>query len=164
MAANHKLVELELFQSESPSCSENTLIDSFRFDLKPAPAGSPITLEYSYDLQGIVRVTVSQKGFENSRTVAVELHKAGVSGERAAVAESDAPALADKPVNYLSQKARQLLQDSRLAPASVRELTLLAHRYETAVRNGTDEGLVDDLEDELVALMDMLEEDLDSRG
>ena len=164
VAANQKLVEVEVFQGESPSCSENTLIDSFRFDLKPAPAGSPVTLEYSYDLQGIVRVTVSQKGFENSRTVAVELHKAGVSGEHAAVAESDAPALADKPVNYLSQKARQLLQDSRLAPASVRELTLLAHRYETAVRNGTDEGLVDDLEDELVALMDMLEEDLDSRG
>ena len=164
VAANQKLVEVEVFQGESPSCSENTLIDSFRFDLKPAPAGSPITLEYSYDLQGIVRVTVSQKGFENSRTVAVELHKAGVSSEHAAVAESDAPALADKPVNYLSQKARQLLQDSRLAPASVRELTLLAHRYETAVRNGADEGLVDDLEDELVALMDMLEEDLDSRG
>ena len=164
VAANQKLVEVEVFQGESPSCSENTLIDSFRFDLKPAPAGSPITLEYSYDLQGIVRVTVSQKGFENTRTVAVELHKAGVSSEHAAVAESDAPALADKPVNYLSQKARQLLQDSRLAPASVRELTLLAHRYETAVRNGADEGLVDDLEDELVALMDMLEEDLDSRG
>ena len=164
VAANQKLVEVEVFQGESPSCSENTLIDSFRFDLKPAPAGSPVTLEYSYDLQGIVRVTVSQKGFENSRTVAVELHKAGVSGEHAAVAESDAPALADKPVNYLSQKARQLLQDSRLAPASVRELTLLAHRYETAVRNGADEGLVNDLEDELVALMDMLEEDLDSRG
>ena len=164
VAANQKLVEVEVFQGESPSCSENTLIDSFRFDLKPAPAGSPITLEYSYDLQGIVRVTVSQKGFENSRTVAVELHKAGVSSEHAAVAESDAPALADKPVNYLSQKARQLLQDSRLAPASVRELTLLAHRYETAVRNGADEGLVDDLEDELVALMDILEEDLDSRG
>ena len=163
VAANQKLVEVEVFQGESPSCSENTLIDSFRFDLKPAPAGSPITLEYSYDLQGIVRVTVSQKGFENTRTVAVELHKAGVADDRAA-AESDAPALADKPVNYLSQKARQLLQDSRLAPASVRELTLLAHRYETAVRNGTDEGLVDDLEDELVALMDMLEEDLDSRG
>ena len=164
VAANQKLVEVEVFQGESPSCSENTLIDSFRFDLKPAPAGSPITLEYSYDLQGIVRVTVSQKGFENSRTVAVELHKAGVSGEHAAVAESDAPALADKPVNYLSQKARQLLQDSRLAAASVRELTLLAHRYETAVISGADEGLVDDLEDELVALMDMLEEDLDSRG
>ena len=164
VAANQKLVAVEVFQGESPSCSENTLIDSFRFDLKPAPAGSPITLEYSYDLQGIVRVTVSQKGFENSRTVAVELHKAGVSSEHAAVAESDAPALADKPVNYLSQKARQLLQDSRLAPASVRELTLLAHRYETAVRNGADEGLVDDLEDELVALMDILEEDLDSRG
>ncbi len=164
VAANQKLVEVEVFQGESPSCSENTLIDSFRFDLKPAPAGSPVTLEFSYDLQGIVRVTVSQKGFENTRTVAVELHKAGMTGDPAAAAESDAPALADKPVNYLSQKARQLLQDSRLAPASVRELTLLAHRYETAVRNGTDEGLVDDLEDELVALMDMLEEDLDSRG
>ena len=111
-----------------------------------------------------MRVTVSQKGFENTRTVAVELHKAGVTGDRAAAAESDAPELADKPVNYLSQKARQLLQDSRLAPASVRELTLLAHRYETAVLNGADEGLVDDLEDDLVALMDMLEEDLDSRG
>ena len=163
VAANQKLVEVEVFQGESLSCSENTLIDSFRFDLKPAPAGSPVTLEFSYDLQGIVRVTVSQKGFANTRTVAVELHKAGVACDRLA-AENDAPALADKPVNYLSQKARQLLQDSRLAPASVRELTLLAHRYETAVRNGADEGLVDDLEDELVALMDMLEEDLDSRG
>ena len=44
VAANQKLVEVEVFQGESPSCSENTLIDSFRFDLKPAPAGSPRSL------------------------------------------------------------------------------------------------------------------------
>ncbi|MBM9536004.1 Hsp70 family protein [Desulfobulbus alkaliphilus] len=151
-------VEVEVYQGESPSCRENTLVDSFMFDLRPAPVHTPITVEFSYDLQGIIQVTVNQKGYENIKTVAVDLknpkHKeAGTGGE-----EQDEMTLSDKPVNYISQKARQLLEDSRLTPEYQKELKNLVSRYEMVVVAGEDEDLVDDLEDRLVELMDTIEE------
>ncbi|MBV5318034.1 MAG: Hsp70 family protein [Desulfobulbaceae bacterium] len=164
MQPDQKRVEVEVFQGESPSCRDNTLVDSFRFDLRPAPIHSPITMEFSYDLQGIVHVTVSQKGYGNTKTVAVDLKKAKAAAKQAEAGASGEPELADKPVNYLSQKARQLLQESRLAATSLHELKALACAYEAAVVNGEDEDRVDELEDQLVALMDALEEERDNLG
>ena len=53
---------MEVYQGESTRCSENTLIGQFPFALLPAPAGSPVVVEFRYDLDGIIRVVVSQKG------------------------------------------------------------------------------------------------------
>jgi molecular chaperone DnaK len=153
-----KLVEVEVYQGESLSCRENTLVDSFTFDLRPAPQHSPITVEFSYDLQGIIQVTVIQKGHENIKTVAVDLKSPKNKGARVAGQGHDEPTLSDKPVNYISQKARQLLDDSRLSPESQEELKSLVSRYERVVIAGEDEELVDDLEDRLVELMDIIEE------
>jgi molecular chaperone DnaK len=161
---NQKRVVVEVFQGESPSCKENTFVDAFHFDLQPAPENSPITVEFSYDLQGIIHVTVTQKGSENTKTVSVDLKKPKAVGDRTKGEETDDQALGDKPINYVSQKARQLLKDSRIPQESSRELKTLVRRYEAAVVDGEDEDLVDELEDRLVEMMDSLEEDLDSLG
>lgn len=153
-----KRVEVEVYQGESLSCRENTLVDSFIFDLRPAPVHSPITVEFSYDLQGIIQVTVTQKGYENIKTVAVDLKSPKSKGTPAGGEEHDEPTLSDKPVNCISQKARQLLGDSRLAPESRKELKELVSHYEMVVIAGEDEGLVDDLEDRLVEMMDTIAE------
>ncbi|MGE4560998.1 MAG: Hsp70 family protein, partial [Desulfobulbus sp.] len=158
-----KMVEVEVFQGESRSCRENTLVDSFHFDLQPAPAHSPVTMEFSYDLQGTVQVTVHQKGFDNSKTVAVDLKK---SSDAESVADKEAleADLSGKPINYISQRARALLIDSRISPDAGKELKTFTLRYESAITAGDDEDLIDELEDRLLDLMDQLDEDLENHG
>jgi molecular chaperone DnaK len=154
-------VEVDVFQGESRSCRENTFVDSFCFDLKPAPANSPVTMEFSYDLQGIVQVTVSQKGYDNTMTVAVNLKKS-LNGESA-----EAPAeveLRDKPINSISQRARSLLVNPHIPAMAVKELKQLTHRYESAIAAGDSEEMIDRLEDNLLELMDQLMDDLESHG
>lgn len=156
-----KLVEVDVFQGESSSCRDNTLVDMFHFDLMPAPAHSPVTVEFSYDLQGIVQVTVSQKGYDNTKTVAVDLKKSptGESFEVSAEVE-----LSDKPINSIAQRARVLLANPHLVAMAAKELKSLTHRYESAIVAGGDEDLIDALEDALLELMDQLMDDLESHG
>jgi len=161
MKERQKLVEVDVFQGESRSCRENTLVDSFCFDLKPAPVNSPVTVEFSYDLQGIVQVTVSQKGFDNTKTVAVDLKKSREGGNSEESADAE---LSDKPINSISQRARALLANPRIAAVAVKELKLLTCRYEAAIVAGDDEELIDGLEDDLLELMDQLMDDLESHG
>lgn len=155
---NQQQIEVEVYQGESPSCKENSFVSSFLFPLEPAPEHSPLTIEFSYDLQGIVNVTVNQKGHENKRTVAVNLKAPGGDGG------TETAELSQKPVNYVSQKGRQFLSDSRIPPNSRRELQTLIHDYEAAVLKGDDADLVDDLEDRLLEMIDKLEEELDDIG
>ncbi len=161
MTERQKQVEVDVFQGESRSCRDNTLVDSFCFDLKPAPANSPVTVEFSYDLQGIVQVTVSQKGYDNTMTVAVDLKKARTCGDEGDIAEVE---LNDKPINSIAQRARALLANPRIPAVAAKELKSLTHRYEAAIVTGNDEGLIDALEDDLLELMDQLMDDLESHG
>lgn len=156
---HQKKVMIDVYQGESLSCRNNTLVDAFVFDLRPAPVNSPLTVEFAYDLQGIVEVTVSQKGYENSKTVAVDLKKAKAAGAGRPADHAEALELGDKPINYVSQKARQLLIDPSTPPDAAQELKNLVRQYEAAIVNGEDEDRVDDLEDRLVEVMDAIEED-----
>jgi molecular chaperone DnaK len=159
LQANQKEVQVDVFQGENRSCRENTLVDSFFFRLKPAPAGAPVVVTFAYDLQGIVHVTIDQKGQDNTVTVAVDLKRAGVG--HAEVEDFD---LDDKPANFIAQKARQLLCKPELASETAAALKRLVHRYESAMRTGEEETLIDDLEDRLVEMMDRIEEEWDGRG
>ncbi|MGD9947715.1 MAG: Hsp70 family protein [Desulfobulbus sp.] len=163
ISEGQKLVEVDVFQGESRSCRDNTLVDSFRFDLKPAPIHSPVTVEFSYDLQGIVHVTVSQKGFDNTKTVAVDLKKSR-STEDAVAEETAEVELSGKPINYIAQRARALLADSRVSADAAKGLKTLTRRYESAIVAGDDEDLIDELEDNLLELLDQLSDDLESHG
>nr|WP_321464952.1 Hsp70 family protein [uncultured Desulfobulbus sp.] len=156
-------IDVEVFQGESRSCRENSLVGSFRFDLRPAPIHSPVTMELSYDLQGIVHVTVSQKGFDNTKTVAVDLKKSRTMEADIADVPPEAE-LNDKPMNYIAQRARTLLANPRVPAEKVAELKTLTLRYESAIVAGGDEDLIDELEDCLLELMDQLSDDLENHG
>ncbi len=92
-------VAVEIYQGESPRCSENTLIGHFRFDLLPAPQGSPLVVEFRYDLDGIIHVAVHQKGTHNRREVTLSTR----------ARQTAEPAEAAGPVeNYILRKARAL--------------------------------------------------------
>lgn len=69
---NQDTVEIEVYQGEKPTASENTLLGTFEFSVPPAPAGEPqIVVTFDYDVNGIVHVSASDRktGKEKGITV-----------------------------------------------------------------------------------------------
>ncbi|OGQ13085.1 MAG: hypothetical protein A2138_21970 [Deltaproteobacteria bacterium RBG_16_71_12] len=99
-------IEVTVFQGEAARCSENTRVGSFFFALEPAPAGCPVRVTFAYDLNGIIRVHVSQVGTDNAKSVALSVADAGTR------AQEQQPALAERgPPTAIERRARKLLDD-----------------------------------------------------
>jgi molecular chaperone DnaK len=147
-------VEVEVFQGESASCTENLLIGSFFYQLKPAPARSPVVVEFAYDLEGLVRICLDQKGYDNRKEVTLDIRNRRV--EDAASSGS-----AESPVNYIAEKARRFAAETRLEGNLRRDILRITAEYEAAIRTGEDEGRVDELEDQLLAMVEQAEEVLE---
>lgn len=150
---NQELVRIEVFQGESHSCKENSLIGDFEFDLRPAPEGCPVITELSYDRDGIIHVVVEQKGYGNRREVTLDVRACSLAAE-----DETAPALDEEVVNYMVQKARRLAAAPGLPEALRLRLEGAVEAYAAALRAEAQGGAVDDLEDALLELMDEAEE------
>jgi len=150
---NQSGVEVEVYQGESSSCGENTLVGHFRFPLKPAPAHSPVTVEFAYDKEGVVHVTVDQKGKGNRKEMTLNVRKKQVLDKAPEEEEQEI-------LNYVLEKSRRLIQEETL-PADLREeLAQLSLDYEKALRDQEEDGKIDDLEDRLLAKMEEADERL----
>jgi molecular chaperone DnaK len=126
----HLLVEV--FQGESPRVSENTRVGSFGFDLLPQPANSPVRVEFAYDLNGVVKVSVSQPGTANTKTVALSVADAGPAVQAA------------RKESAVERKGRALLERLPSGPRS--ELERLLEQYTVAegqARERVEEALLD---------------------
>ncbi len=150
-------VDVEVYQGESRLCSENTLIGQFEFELRPAPAGGEVVVEFSYDLDGVVRVVVEQRGFDNRKEVTVDTRERKVD----ALPDKLGPAVD----NYMIRKARSLAGRLGALPESDagelrQRLEGAAGAYEKALASGDDE-VVDRFEDQLLEVLDEAEEALD---
>jgi molecular chaperone DnaK len=147
MVDGQERVAVEVYQGESVRCSENTLVGDFPFPLRPAPAGSPVVVEFSYDLDGIIRVVVHQKGTDNRREVTLSTR---------AREEGKAPA-AGPVENYILRKAHALaaeLPDGDLK----RRLGAAAAAYGVALADPEAAAAeVDRAEEELLELLDEAE-------
>jgi molecular chaperone DnaK len=145
MADDQKVVSVEVYQGESSRCSENTLIGQFPFPLQPAPAGSPVVVQFRYDLDGIIRVVVHQKGTDNRREVTLSTRR-----------REEEQAGATGPVeNYILRKAR-MLAERHPNEALKERLGVAAGAYEEILADPeADPGAVDRAEEEL---LDLLEE------
>lgn len=124
-------VKVEVFQGESRRASENMRVGAFDFPLEPRPMNSPIRVEFAYDLNGVVKVCVSQPGTTNAKTVALSVADAGKAAA--------APAL-----SAVERKGRELLE--RLPPEQRATLERLLGEYaqaQGAVRERAEEALLD---------------------
>lgn len=102
---------VQVFQGESDRVADNTPVGEFLSELAPRPAHSPVHVRFEYDLNGMVKVSVSQPGV-GERAVR-EISVAGASA--GAQAPAATPPGATTP---LERKARRLLEalegDARL--------------------------------------------------
>jgi molecular chaperone DnaK len=156
VADRQQAVEVEVFQGESLSCEENTPIGSFLYSLEPVPAHSPVVVEFAYDREGLVRICVDQKGFDNRKEVTLDIRNRKIE-------DTPSSAPAETPVNYVAEKARRLAADKRLAETVRNEVLEVVAGYEAAIRNGEDETRVDELEDQLLEILERAEEEIEGR-
>lgn len=143
--------DVEVFQGESASCSENTLVGSFTFPLAPAPMHSPVTVHFSYDLEGIVHITADQKGTDNRKTVTLD-----VRGKKPLA--MDMPKAFDAPpINYIAQKARRLLQMEGLPREIGERMREALLDYEAVMKGEVEEEKIEASEDRLLVLIEAVE-------
>ena len=109
MVEDQERLEVEVFQGEARLCSQNTRVGSFRFDLAPAPECSPIKVEFAYDLNGVIRVEVSQPGKNNAKTVALKVADAGKKAQKKKAPAAAPGAPTNRPDSPIVRKARALL-------------------------------------------------------
>jgi molecular chaperone DnaK len=146
---NQRRVRVEVYQGERPRCSENTLIGDFAFELLPAPAGSQVIIEFKYDLDGIIRVVVSQKGTDRRKEVTLRTRR------QEADQEAEGPRAVD---NYILRKA-QALAAALPHGESERRLRDAAAAYAAALESEETPPMeMERVEDRLLMLIDELDE------
>ena len=150
-----KGVEMEVYQGESASCRENTRVGQFYFTLKPGAAHSPVTVEFAYDKEGVVHVTIDQKGAENRQEVTLDVRKKRVLQREG---EVEGPEV----LNYILEKSRRLMQEEKLPQDLRQDLDRLSRDYERALREQSEDRHIDDLEDRLLEMIEEAEEELDA--
>jgi len=157
MVDRQKGVEVEVYQGESPSCKENTLIGNFHFPLEPAQAHSLVIIGFAYDKEGIVHVTIDQKGYDNRKEVTLDVRKRKVF-------DKEDVEIGRTPVNYVAEKAIRLSENDKL-PQELRDgLSDLAGEYELALRTDEEDETIDEMEDRLLEKMEEAEERLEELG
>jgi molecular chaperone DnaK len=132
MVPGQERIQVEVFQGDAPRVSENTRVGAFEFPLEPRPAHSPVRVEFSYDLNGVVKVSVNQPGTANAKTVALSVADAGKATQAKAARSA------------VARKAHALLE--HLPPEPRAELERLLDQYvkaEGAERERAEEALLD---------------------
>jgi len=132
-------LDVDVFQGEHARVSQNTLVGSFTCELAPRPAHSPVRVAFSYDLDGVVRVSVSQPGLTGERVVDLKLPDASARGQGKPSTGAGSP---------IERRARRLLDGLEGAPR--RELERLIAEVGAAggeQRESAEEALLDFLLD-----------------
>jgi len=158
-----KVIEVAVYQGESRNTRDNVPVGAFLVPLPPMGAGSPVQIGFEYDRNGLIRVSVSEKGGALKRYT-MDLN-------RSAAGNSE-PALRRRPVtvdagssedgdgsageaagvlNFLIERVeRRLAEGPEEAHPEVHE-QLASYRQQLAA--GDDERL-DGLEEALYAWLD----------
>ncbi len=123
-------LEVEVFQGEASRTSENARVGSFKYPLAPSREGTPVRVEFAYDLNGVVKVTVCQRGGAE-KTVSLSV------ADAAAVNSSLTKTGTGSPI---ARKAYQLL--GRLTGDVRTTLERLLSDFE-ACHSGAEEALLD---------------------
>ncbi|MBS3779784.1 MAG: Hsp70 family protein [Desulfovermiculus sp.] len=167
VAHEQRQVQVSVYQGESAKSEDNTLIGALDLALTPAPANSPILIEYSYDLNGIIHVKVEQKGYSRKREVDLDSSQRNQKFLELDLEEPDSDKGWEDDIpdedeetnrnitNYILHKARSVLQNTQ-DPARHNTLQALITAYEQALQ-GEDEDEVDEAEEKLVDYLDELE-------
>ncbi len=152
---HQEAAKLKVYQGESSDPYENTLIGETLLGLAPSDSGCPITVEYSYDLNGVVHLVAEQKGYSRKTEVrldsrAPQLFASQDLDELDDMDETDGNGRT-APVNFVIQRARVMLD--KMEPGEKRDaFSDLLRQYEQSLVD--DDDAVDEIEDALLLAME----------
>jgi molecular chaperone DnaK len=153
-------IEVAVYQGESSNTRDNVHIGAFFVPLPPMPSGSPVHIGFEYDRNGLVKVSVSDKG-NALKHYTMDLKRSAASNTEPAVLrhaltldeeDDDEPIGAPAgALNFLIERVeRRLAVGPESAHAEIRGMLA---SYQARLAAGEDEGL-DDLEEALYAWLD----------
>jgi molecular chaperone DnaK len=111
-------------------------------------------VEFAYDKEGVVHITIDQKGAENRQEMTLDVRKKRVMQKEG---EVEGPEV----LNYILEKSRRLIREEKLPQNLRQELDRLSLDYERGLREQSEDRHIDDLEDRLLEVIEEAEEELD---
>ena len=138
-------------------CKQMSEVIKERFNIEVSIIDTFSDVEFAYDKEGIVHITVDQKGHTNRKEVSLNVRSKEIF-------QKEEQKTAQKPVNYILEKAIRLLGDENLPLDLQRELSDLSHTYESALKEDEDDDRIDEIEEDLLEKMEEVEERLEELG
>ncbi len=159
-------IEVAVYQGESRNTRDNVQVGAFYVHMAPVPAGTPVQIGFEYDRNGLVQVSVSEKGGALKRYT-MDLNRSAASNSEPVprgmaigldegpgdedAGSGDEPGRAAGILNFLIERVeRRLAEGPEAAHPEIR--TLLAS-YKEQLTAGDDERL-DALEEALYTWLD----------
>jgi molecular chaperone DnaK len=151
-------VQIKVYQGESPTASENTLLGEFLFEhLKPEASGLPprVTVQFDLDVNGILRVSAVDRGSNRQAAVTVKAEHLPLSPAQKEEARTLVEGLEAGPegeVEALLARARRTLAERG---EGLERLAEVVEELEEAVREenpAEQEFLTEELTDILYGL------------
>ena len=165
---NQEMVLLKIFQGESSNPDENKPIGAKFLRLAPAPAGSQVEVEFSYDLNGIIHVIGEHRGYGRKIELDIDRRSSKAVDEERLFSsaldsddgeDEDEDGLQDEaPVrrgtNLVIRRAESIINGLPPDSPGREEIGSALKLYREALEESLDEDSVDNLEDALLGFME----------
>ncbi len=157
MVDNQDAVEIKVYQGENPNALDNIRIGTYLFELKKAPRGQEILLNYDLDVNGILKIEAVEKktgrkinavidnafsGLSEDEMDASRSRISGMWGDAEPSSEAEAP---EEPVGDAAPEA------AHMPPETAALLQKAASKLDDASAEDRDEmvNLMEDIRDAL---------------
>jgi molecular chaperone DnaK len=166
-----EVIEVAVYQGESRNTRDNVHVGAFFVPLPPMPAGSPVQIGFEYDQNGLIRVSVSEKGgalkrytMDLNRSATgnsePELRRRPLTVDEGSEDGDGSAGDAAGVLNFLIERVeRRLAEGPEEAHPEIREQLA---SYQEQLAAGDDERL-DGLEEALYAWLDAGDEEEEER-
>lgn len=139
-------VEIKVFQGESPLCTENSALGEFKLaGIPPGPDPSKqreIIVEFSYNLDGIVEITASDRSGERAERLAVNTTSVGRAASDPERKKHFDPELEREVQRASAEAARlELRLDADGKTKDAERMRKARHAVERAYEQGAEEKL-----------------------
>ncbi len=165
MVDGQEQVEVRVYQGEDRDAEKNTLIGAFMVEgLRGAPAGDPIVLRFDLDLDGILKVTATEKATGLEKSIRIENAVGRMAADEIAAARERLGELLGGEVgeSHPVTEARRLMAKAReirdqIGDEDREEIDQLVERLSQAIDQG-DEAVMEELTETLQDILYYLEQ------
>jgi molecular chaperone DnaK len=143
---NQTEVDITVYEGEDPLPKNNTLIGEFRVEgLRKAPAGNPIVINFNLDLNGMLKVTATEKETGFNKMVTLDTRGARSTLKLEEARKSIQPLVEEQVENRAVEEELNggLVDDQTLLPTAKD----LRKRAETLLQRGVSEEDASEIRD-----------------